>query len=90
MMPPQNRSGTSTAKCQTAMPTMAQMRMLMPMPSPAYQRSNAAIPSASASRPAAGPSSGVTRAPVSKARSTMRSKRRRDRSLPCSGEPSRR
>jgi hypothetical protein len=38
--------------------------MLMSMSSPAYQRSNAAIPSASASPLAADPSSGVTRAPV--------------------------
>src|SRR3954452_4178339 len=30
MMPPQKRSGTSTAKCHSAMPTMAQTRTLMP------------------------------------------------------------
>src|SRR4051794_7485127 len=29
MIPPQKRSGTSTAKCHNAMPTMAQMRTLM-------------------------------------------------------------
>src|SRR3954462_14118751 len=87
MIPPQKRSGTSTAKCHSAIPTMHQMRTLMAVslgvPRRSLHRVAAASMGGSACMPVAPPlppqpggdaaATGVTRAPVARHRSTMRS-----------------